>query len=75
MNIVPHFDQHCVVVGPSLFLLRRLRSELMLPDNCPYLKVVCDDLKRGVSKKRSLNSERQEYDLTKSSFGCNKSFA
>ena len=46
----------------------KLRSELMLPDECPYLQAITARFKAETSRKRT--REGQEYDLTKLILCC-----
>lgn len=63
-------------VTPSLALYSQLilvhqpalRSELMLPQDCPYLQAITATMKTDTARKRK--RERNEYDLTKVFFGC-----
>lgn len=43
----------------------------MLPNDCPYLKTIMDNLKEETSKKRA-RDESSDYDLTARFFSCIK---
>lgn len=46
-----------------------LRSDLMLPDDCPYLAHILDSLKKDISKKRQ-RPEGEQYNLTTRFCSC-----
>lgn len=61
--------QHFKVITEhlKLFLVfSTLRSNLMLPEDCPYLKAVTASIERKTGKK----SLEEKYDLTTKTFGC-----
>lgn len=46
-----------------------MRSDLLLPDDCPYLNAIQKDLRDATAKKREREDNEELYDLTKKCYG------